>query len=242
MFKDRYYKQFIESYGELTSVFAINSAYSIIGLWDIVKNYFYSKDVSDYITEVQNNISQKDFIDKIRWYYSDEFFSRTKESRFDYIIFSFYDYFFSRLPVLRLMTFDGKYRLTEQEVDDISRASFIVMDKLYKNNFKNYKFSGMYSDFLYYSKIPRFIMQFRLRDIDDKVYSVNWLLEKIEQYYPEYSLDCNVNNFSLHVLESCFPMYWDEFSSYIVKSIIYAANLGYVYWKKDIEELLENNN
>ncbi len=242
MFKERYYKQFIESYGEVTSVYAINSAYSIIGLWDVVRNSFYSKDVSDYINEVQNNIAEKDFIVKLKMFYSNEFYVRIQERRFENIIFSFFDYFFSRLPVLRFTTFDEKYRLSIKEVEDISKVSFIIMDRSYKENFKNYKFSGDYRNFLYYSKFPGFIRQICIEKIDNKVYSDNWLFEKLKQYYPEYLLDCNMNNFSQHALEGCFPMYWDQFRRSINLSIFYAINLGCVYWKKDTEDLIKSKN
>ncbi len=148
-----------------------------------------------------------------------------------------FDYYFSRLPALRFARFNRKYKLSIKEIESISKLSFVMMDTKYNKEMKECHFSGLHRQFMNFSKYPRALRLFYLRRIENLLYDYTWLIDFFKSYYSEYLSDTNINNFAIHILDSCFPMFWDTFRQKIIESLVYSFNLGYVNGTKDTEEL-----
>lgn len=241
IYKDKYCEQFINSYAKATVDFAQSAACSILGIWDFIHYNFYCINASDYVSKIKVNLHNQNFLDAIKAFQSSNYFELLNESRFVELKIRLFDYYFSRLPVLRFATFDGKYRLSIDDINAISNLSFIIMDTKYNNEMKKYKFSGLYEKFMSFSRYPKTLRHFYLHKIDDLLYDYTWLFDFFQSYYPEYLSDNNINNFATYVLESCFPIFWDTFSEKVIESLIVSINFGYINGTKDIQELISKD-
>jgi len=98
----------------------------------------------------------------------------------------------------------------------------------------SYKFSGEYSKFL---KLSKFYISSKKRD--DEIYKVEWLFDYLEEFYPVVVSDSNIGKLTCHILDGCFPMFWDSFQNNYIKSIFIWANLGWFVGDLDTDELIE---
>ncbi len=88
-----------------------------------------------------------------------------------------------------------------------------------------------------FNKLTNWYVRSKTRD--DKVYSMNWLWQSLQDPYPSLCRDNNVGSMTTHVVESCFPMYWDTLGKHYLESMFYYANFGWFVGDLDNEELAQ---
>jgi hypothetical protein len=238
LLKDKYLEKFSAGIANAMVVYARNSATGVLAIWEVVKVRFYDQDIGRVVKAVEHNLHNEDLLSSLQLQPSERFFNLFEEQKFAILISKFFDYYWSRLPILlkcsRVIHHGKKQRPTAKEIEIVSRASFKTWAETYPNAVNTYIFSGDYSKF---AKLTKWYVQSGRRD--DEVYDAAWLFDSLKELYPEITADDNVGNITTHVIKSCFPMFWDTFQSHYRKSLFYYANLGWFTGDLDTEELCE---
>ena len=122
--------------------------------------------------------------------------------------------------------------MTSDEIEQVSRRCFEQWASEYPDLLAAYEFSGESNTSKW---LTRWFIPASKRD--DHVYNVSWLWVLLNELYPQCTRDTNVGNVTTHVLESCFPMFWDHLQDKYRVSMFYFANLGWFVGDRDTDEL-----
>jgi len=238
LFKDKYLEKFSEGMAHKMVIFARNAATGVLVIWDVVKVRFYEQNIGSVVNAIEHNIDSEDLSSSIKFQPSERVLSFFKEQKFQILISKFFDYYWSRLPVLLKCvrgTRHGKEtRLTAKEIEIISRACFKSWAEAYPTLEKTYVFSGDYTKF---ENLTKWYVKSNRRD--NEVYASEWLFDSLRELYPEIVGDDNVGVLTTHVIDSCFPMFWDAFQRHYVSFLFFSANLGWFVGDRDTDELCE---
>lgn len=225
LFKDNKREQFAMGLAEEVVRLSCNSGHALFILWDAIAHNFYKIDLKNLVDLIEYNLSQENFPDAFKKF-SGATFSKYKESQQHYqLSCSFYDYYFSRLPVLfskKINHRGQKLRLHKREKEYLSRKCFIEWKCSFpKSITENYTFSGQYREF---SRINRFYNS--RKKIDDKVYDMKWIESAIDKFIPDIYTNNNTWELFYLVLESSFPMFWDKLQSRYGYSMMASGTMG----------------
>ncbi len=218
-------------------IYARNSATAVLAIWEVVRIRFYDQDIGSLVEAIKHNLRNEDLLSAIQLQPSERFLNLLKEQEYEILISKFFDYYWSRLPVLlsnRVIRHGEKRRLTDKEIEIVSNACFKTWAEAYPNSAKTYVFSGDYTRF---DKLRKWYV--KSARCDDAVYSVKWLWDSVRELYTEITAYDNVANITTHVIESCFPMFWDTFQGYYGWSLFICANRGWFVGDLDTEEACE---
>ncbi len=216
LFKPSYIKQFASGIAEAVLIYSRNAATSILLIGEVIRTKFYQNDLGSVVNAIQSNLHRKDFLEAICVELPQEFTQRLNEPNFEIFACRFFDYYWSRLPVLlkcnRVIHHGKRLRPREEEIEVVTRACFKLWADAHSDLVKDYTFSGGYHRF---EKLTRWYVRSKTRD--DEVYSIEWLWRSLQDLYPHLCQDNNVGNVTTHVLESCFPMFWDVFTEHSIR-------------------------
>lgn len=184
-----------------------NSASSILLVFDTIGKNFYQINASILINEIEYNLMNPDFLQKIEPFISDELKFMIEQEEWTLLRTSFFNYYYSRLPVLLKARVDGKC-LSKTEIELISRICFLAWEEVTPNYLKKKAFKSYWYEF---EKSMKWYVRKQKRD--NMVYANDWLWSEIELLFPHFLIDSNTNNFTVEVLNSCFPMFWNTLQS-----------------------------
>lgn len=239
-FKDKYLEKFSAGISDEIVVYARNAATGVLAIWEVVRTSFYERDLGGFVETIQNGLNNDDLLSYMKLPSSERFLNLFKEQRYEILISKFFEYYWSRLPILfkcnRVIHHGRKRRLTKKEIEITSKASFYTFAEAYPNAVNT---DTILSDYKKMNKLTKWYARSGHRD--DEVYNADWLLASLMELYPETTADDNVGNITTHVIESCFPMFWDTFQDRYRKSLYCYANLGWFVGDLDTEELCEKN-
>ncbi len=238
LFKDKYLEKFSAGIANAMVIYARNAATGVLVIWEVVKVRFYDQDIVSVVKAIEHNLHNEDLLSSIQFQPSERFFNLFKEKEYEILISKFFDYYWSRLPVLlkcsRVIHHWKKQIPTAKEIEIVSKACFKMWAEVYPNSAKTYVFSGYYTKF---NKLTKWYVKSDRRN--DEVYSAEWLYNSLSKLYPEITADDNIGNLITHIIESYFPMFWDTFQEHYRKSLFYYANLGWFVGDLDTGELCE---
>jgi len=238
LFKNKYLEKFSTGIADAMIIYARNGATGVLAIWEVVRVRFYDQDIGSVVKAIEHNLHKEDLLSAIQLQPSERFLNLLKEQEYEILLSRFFDYYWSRLPVLlkcsRVIHQGKKQRPTDKEIEIVSKACFKTWAEAYPRTTETYVFSGDYTRF---DKLTKWYAKSERRD--DEVYSIEWLWDSLRELYPEITADYNVGNITTHVIESCFPMFWDTFQDHYRKSLFYYANLGWFAGDLNTEELCE---
>ena len=238
LFKDKYLEKFSAGMANAMVLYARNAATGVLAIWEVIKLRFYDQDIGRVVNAIERNLHSEDLLSSIQLQPSERFLNFFKEQKNEILISKFFDYYWSRLPVLlkcsRVIHKGKKQRPAAKEIEIMTKACFKVWAEAYPNEFNTYVFSGDYSKF---DKLTRWYVKSDRRD--DEVYRAEWLFDSLRTLRPKFIADGNVGIVTTHVIESCFPMFWDSFQDHYRLSLFHVANLGWFVGDLDTDELCE---
>jgi hypothetical protein len=238
LFKRRYLDRFASGISEAILIYSKNSATSILLISEVVRTKFYEDAIGDVVNAIQSNLHREDFLKVMGVKLPQGFTKRLRQPKFQILICRFFDYYWSRLPVLlkrnRVIHHGKRLRPAEKEIEAVSRACFKRWADAYPKLEEDYIFSGDYNRF---HRLTKWYV--RSKTLDDEVYSIDWLWHSLQDLYPNLCRDNNVGNVTTNVVESYFPMYWDTFAAHYRESMFYYANFGWFVGDLDNEELAQ---
>jgi len=238
LFKNKYLEKFSTCIADAMVIYARNAATGVLAIWEVVRVRFYTQDIGSVVKAIEQNLHKEDLLSAIQLQPSERFLNLLKEQEYKILISRFFDYYWSRLPVLlkcsRVIHHGKKQRPTDKEIEIVSKSCLKTWAEAYPHTTKTYVFSGDYTRF---DKLTKWYAKSERRD--NEVYSIEWLWDSFLELYPEITADDNVGNITTHVIESCFPMFWDTFQDRYHKSLFYYANIGWFVEDLDTKELGE---
>ena len=238
LFKPSYLDKFATGRAEDTLIYSRNAATSIFLITEVVRTKFYENDLGGVVNAIQSSLHKNDFLEAIAVKLPQEFTQRLREPTFEIFTCRWFDYYWSRLPVLlkcnRPIHHGKRLRPSDEEIEVVAKACLRLWADAHPHLVKGYIFSGDYNRF---EKLTRWYVRSKTRD--DEVYSAEWLWQSLQDLFPDLCQDNNVGNVTTHVVESCFPMFWDTFAGDYRLSLFYCANLGWFVGDLDVEELCE---
>jgi len=236
VFKKAYLEKFAAGLADALLTYSRNGAASVLIIAEVVRTKFYRDDLGALVNTLQAELHEPKFLESIGVSLADEFVAQHRQPRFSVLSSHFFDYNWSRIPVLlkcnRVMH-HGKYlRPTDPEIEIVERSCYRKWEEAYPALVGDFSFSGEYEEF---DRLTRWYVRSKRRD--DRVYSIDWLWPVLRDLYPAIYDDTNVGNITTHVVESAFPMFWDTLRAHYLKSLFYYANLGWFVGDLDTEEL-----
>jgi hypothetical protein len=236
LFKPSYLDKFAAGLAEAMLIYSRNAATSILLIGEVVRSNFYKSDIGSVVNAIQSNLHDKEFLEAIVATLPQEFNQQLRGHNYETLKCRFFDYYWSRLPVLlkcNCVIHHGKrLRPSQEEIEVVVRACFNLWADVQPDLAKDYVFSG---DFMRFEKMTRWYVRSKTRD--GEVYSIEWLWRSLHDFHPHLCEDNNVGNITTHVLESCFPMFWDSFAGHYRRSLFYYANLGWFVGDLGTEDL-----
>ncbi len=213
-----------------------NGAACVLVVAEVVRTKFYRDDLGGLVNAMQANLHKTDFLKSIGVNLADEFSAQVRQPRFSVLSSRFFDYYWSRIPVLlkcnRVIHHGKHLQPTDPEIEVVARACYGQWEETYPTLVKEFAFSGEHEEL---DRLTRWYVRSKRRD--DRVYSIDWLWTALQDLYPSIYQDTNVGNITTYVIESAFPMFWDTLRAHYVKSLFYYANLGWFVGDLDTEEL-----
>jgi hypothetical protein len=238
LFKPSYLNKFAIGIAEAILIYSRNSATSILLIGEVIRTKFYEYDIGSIVNAIQSNLHRKDFLEAISVKPSQELTQCLNEQNFEIFECKFFDYYWSRLPVLlkcnHVIHHGKRLRPREEEIEVVSRACFKLWADSHPDLVKNYTFSGSYHRF---DKLTRWYVRSKTRNYE--LYNIEWLWRSLQELYPHIYLDNNIGNVTTHVLESCFPMFWNLLEGHYRMSLFYYANFGWFVGDLDTKELCD---
>jgi hypothetical protein len=238
LFKNKYLEKFSIGMADEMVIHARNAATGVLAIWEVARASFYDQNIGGVVDAIKQNLHKEDLLSAIQLQPSERFLNLLKEQEYEILISKFFDFYWSRLPILfkcnRAVHHGKKRRPTEQEIGKISKICFKRWEEAYPDTAKIYVFSGDYSRF---NKLTKWYAKSEQRD--DAIYCSEWLWDSLRKLYPESTANDNVGNTTILTIKTCFPMFWDEFQNHYRTSLFYYANLGYFVGDLDTEELIE---
>ena len=128
LFKPSYLDKFATGIAEAILIYSRNAATTILLIGEVVRTKFYENDLSGVVNAIQSNLHRKDFLEAISVKLPQEFTQRLRESNFEIFTCRWFDYYWSRLPVLlkcnRVIHHGKRLRPREEEIEVVARACF----------------------------------------------------------------------------------------------------------------------
>lgn len=235
LFKAKYLDQFKDGFVKSLSTISHNSALSILIISDAVKHHFYEIDMGVLVNVIQKNLYSSDLIQKLPFNLSFDSEQHSNSNSFLLLKSKFYNYYFTRTPLLIRYTrikHKGKRRiLSAKETKETVEYALRNFSDLFFDIETNLS-PDEYSKF---SKLSKWYVISKVRD--DNLYSIQWLWDAINITCPELLDSNNSSSFANHIIESCFPMYWDTYQYSYGRTMQYYAVSGYFIGDLDMDEL-----
>jgi hypothetical protein len=236
LFKPSYLNRFAAGMADSMIIYSRNGAASVLVIAEVVRANFYRDNLNSLVSAIQENLHKADFPKSIGVNLAEEFSVQLRQPRFSILSSRFFDYYWSRIPVLlkcnRVIHHGKHLKPTNPEIEVVARACYGRWEETYPALVKEFTFSGEYEQF---DRLAKWYLRSKRRD--DRVYSIDWLRTALQNLYPALCLDTNEANITTHVIESAFPMFWDMLRAHYLKSLFYYANLGWFVGDLDTEEL-----
>ena len=235
LFKEKYFDKFRHGIAKSIDTFSSNSAMSIFVIWEAVRDHFYDVDVGNLVSLIEKKLPAGNLLATLPFDVSAGARTHFENRRFRLLSANFYQYFFSRLPVLfrcnRVIHKGTKKTPSMKEQNDtICRCVTEYLDK-----YGDLDSSPPPDEYLQFARLARWYVRAKTRD--DHVYSIQWLWDTLEMTFPDLLKGKNISSITSHVIESCFPMYWDSFQEGYRKSMMYYAIMGWFIGDSDIDEI-----
>ena len=236
LFKPSYLDRFATGMADSMLIYSRNGATSVLVIAEVLRANFYRDNLGSLVSAMQENLHKADFAESIGINLAEEFSVQLTQSRFSILSSRFFDYYWSRIPVLlkcnRVIHHGKHLKPTDPEIEAVARACYGRWEEIYPTLVKEFTFSGEYEEF---DRLTKWYVKSKRRD--DRVYSIDWLWTALQNLYPAICQDTNDANITTHVVESAFPMFWDTLRAHYLKSLFYYANLGWFVGDLDTEEL-----
>lgn len=237
LFKPQYLTRFIDGFAPAVLEHARNMAKGTLLIHGVIASRFYDRSITDCINRIQQHLEDPDFHQAVEPFHSDLYLRNSSATeQLDRFVARCFDYYFSRLPILlrvnRIIRHGSRRRLSEPEIEQIERGCFAQWGTHYREMMLEYDFSGDRVTSMSFTK------WYAKRDRrDDHVYDPSWLVPTLSTLYPDALADSNVENITVHALESCFPMFWDHLQTRYGQSLSTYGMLGWFVGDRDTEEL-----
>ena len=235
LFKEKYFVKFKHGITSSIDRFSLNSATSILVIWDAVRSHFYDMDMGNLVNLIEKQLPAADLLATLPFQTSPDTQSCFGNTCFRLLAANFYQYFLTRLPVLfrcNRLIHKGRKRIpSKKERNDIIHLCLTE----YSGKYRDLNFPLSPDEHLRFARLARWYVRSRTRD--DEVYSVQWLWDTLEATFPDLLKGNNISSITSHVIESCFPMYWDSFQESYRNSMLFYANMGWFVGDSDIDDI-----
>lgn len=235
LFKAKYFDRFKSGTVSTLDTFSQNSALSILAIRDCVRSHFYDIDLGELVELLRRGLPSEELLRVIPFDISREMLPSHDDKRFRLLCAHFYRYFFERLPVLfrwnRLIHRGRKRRLGREEVDAIVRSCVTR----YVERYGDVGVSLLPDEYRRFAGFARWCVRRKVQS--DQVYAIEWLWDALSAVYPDIMIPTNTGSITGHVIESCFPMFWDSLQERHRDTMICFANLGWFIGDADIDEI-----
>jgi hypothetical protein len=238
LFKAEYIERFSAGLADAMVLYSHNAATGVLVIWEVVRTDFYDQDVGSVVNAIQHNLHNEDLLNSIKFQQSGRIINLQKELEFEFLNSKFFEYYWSRLPVLlkcnRVIHKGKRLKPADKEIEIVSKACLKKWADTFSDMRNTCDFTG---EFARFDRLTKWYIKSNRRD--DEVYAIEWLFDSLEKLYPQITVDDNVGNITTHIIESCFPMFWDAFQAQYGKSLFCFANLGWFNGDLTTEELCE---
>ncbi len=235
LFKAKYFDHFKSGTASDLNTFSQNSALSVLAIWDCVRSHFYDIDLGGLVESLRRGLPSAESLRATPLAISQDVLSSLSDKRFRLLSAHFYHYFFVRLPVLfrwnRLIHRGRKMHLDRKEMDAIIRSCITS----YVESYGEVGPSLSPDEYRKFARPARWYVRREVQE--DQVYSIQWLWDALSVIYPDIMAPSNIGSITNHIIESCFPMFWDTLQSRHRNSMVCYANLGWFVGDADIDEI-----
>jgi hypothetical protein len=214
-----------------------NSAMTILLILNVVRTKFYQVDLEQLVNRAQEHLHDIHFIDRVVVPLVGESSTQSLQPAFDQLACRFFDYYWSRLPVLVAGNrVQHKGRLSHHETEVLSKRCFAAWLRQGFLGADEFAFSGDCSRF---ERLTKWFIKSTTRE--DRIYNQDWLRQSLDKMEALNAGEGNVRSVVTHVVESYFPMFWNTFVARYRESLFYCANLGWFVGDLDTDELVRKN-
>jgi len=235
LFKAKYFDNFRRGVVSNLDTFSRNSALSVLAIWDCVHSRFYDIDFGGLIESLRKGLPSESSLVAIPFNISDGVLSSLSDKRYRLLSAHFYHYFFVRLPILfqwnRLIHRGRKRHLDRTEMDAVIRSCVAS----YAETYGDTGVALSPDEFRRFAGLARWYIRRRVQE--DQVYSIQWLWDALAVTHPDIMTPSNIGSITNHIVESCFPMFWDTLQERYRDSMVCYANFGWFVGDADIDEI-----
>jgi hypothetical protein len=233
LFKEKYFSRIKSGMAQELDAFSLNSATSLLVIWDAVRHHFHDVDLGELVNLLQKNLASRDLLAAMPFEISPDVQVSFRENRFRLLTAKFYQYYLSRLPVFfrynRFIRRGRKGIPSRREMHNIVHACV----SYYSQKYHDVDSPLSPDDYRKFTRLARWYVRRKARE--DQVYSIQWLWDILESTYPTILAANNTSSIAGHVIESCFPMYWNAFQDRHRYCMSTYASMGWFVGTYDVD-------